>query len=124
MEIGLRREGRFADPDPADIVTGRWAGVSGQLTRMSTSVGGRSDGLFFNDADNLGDDFQFLIKPGSDDMIHTFSFAGSYLPATDEWFGSYSSVVSPATSVPEGGGSLLLFCAALAGIHGLRLRFA
>ncbi len=122
LEIGLTREGNL--PDPGDISDGRWAGVSGQFTRISASVGGYSDGLFFNWADNLGDDSQFLVKFGSDNMVHTFSFEGVYFAATDEWSGSFRSTVSLGIHVPDGGSSLLLFGAAVAGIHGVRMCFA
>jgi hypothetical protein len=124
LEIGLSREGSHPDPDVANIGDGRWAQVSCQFTATGDSGAGYPNGLFFNDADNLGDDVQFQIKQGLSGSSYTFMFEGNYLPATDEWIGSFRTTIGTGSPVPEGGGTLALFCGVLAGIHCLRGRLA
>lgn len=123
LEMGLGREGRLPT-SWGEIGDGRWATVSFRLTATGDPYGGGLYSLFHNQADNLGDDVQSSIKPGSDGRFYSYSFAGTYLPETDEWSGAFGVKVSRGNPVPDGGGTFLLLCGTLVGIHCLRWRLA
>ena len=123
LELGLSREGRLPFSESVPINAGRWDGVSCRLTATAAPFGGYPYASFSNNADNLTDDSQSLTMLRSNGYSYTFSFAGAYFPASDEWDGTFSAVVSQASPVPEGGGTLVLLCGALAGILTLRRRW-
>lgn len=102
----------------------RWENISCQFTATRDAPGGYPSALFFNHADDAGDDAQSLVQAGSGDRNYTFSFAGTYFPPSDEWSGTFSAVVTKGAPVPEGGGTFLLLSAALAGIHCVRRMLA
>jgi hypothetical protein len=81
-----------------------------------------------NQADDLADDSQSRTTQGLNGLLYTYSFGGTYFPDSDEWDGTFSAVVFQPPpenwAVPEGGGSLVLLCGAMAGIHALRRRWA
>ena len=123
LELGLSREGRLPVSENAPIDVGRWDGVSFRLTATGAPFEGHPYASFYNNADNLTDDFQSLTTLRSNGYSYTFSFAGNYFPTSDVWDGTFSAVVSQASRVPEGGGTLVLLCGALVGILNLRHRW-
>lgn len=123
LELGLSREGRLPISEGDPIDGGRWDGVSCRLTATGAPFGGYPYASFYNDADKFTDDSQVLTTLRANGYSYKFSFAGTYFPASDEWDGTFSAVVSQARPVPEGGGTLALFCGALAVCLKLRHRW-
>lgn len=124
LELGVGREG--AMPWYGSDEPGRWDVVVCNFSVM----GGpweANPGWIYNDADDLDDDSQSRTTQGYDGLSYTFTFDGTYFPDTDEWDGTFSAVTSQLTThrfeVPEGGGSLVLLCGAMAGVFMLKRRW-
>jgi hypothetical protein len=124
LEMGLAREGRLPVGENDNIGDGRWENVSFRLTATADRAGGGPFALFYNHADTREDDFQSITTAGSEGRNYTYTFAGTYSPAVDEWSGSFSAKVSRASPVPDAGSTLLLLCGTMAGIHCIRARMA